>query len=40
MAASARLGEMRYAYKMLVGEPEGKRSFGWPGRRWEYNIRM
>jgi hypothetical protein len=27
-------------YKILVGKPEGKRLFGRPRLRWEYNIRM
>jgi hypothetical protein len=27
-------------YKVLVGNPEGKRPLGRPRRRWEYNIRM
>jgi hypothetical protein len=31
----ARLGDMIYAYKILVEEPEGKTR-----RRWEGNIRM
>jgi hypothetical protein len=26
--------------KVLVGKPEGKRSFGRPRRRWEDNIKM
>jgi len=30
---------MRNTYKILVGKPEGKRPFGRPRRRWEYNIR-
>jgi len=25
---------------VLVGKPEGKRPFGRPRRRWEYNIKM
>jgi hypothetical protein len=25
---------------ILVGKPEGKRSFERPGRRWEDNIKM
>jgi hypothetical protein len=29
-----------YAYKILVGKPEGKRLLGRPRRRWEDNIRM
>jgi hypothetical protein len=36
----ARTGEMKNAYKILVGKPEGNRLRGRPGRRWEYNIRM
>jgi hypothetical protein len=30
----ARMGEKRYAYKILVGKPEGKRRLGRPRRRW------
>jgi hypothetical protein len=37
--ACRRSGEMRNTYKILVGKPEGKRPFGRPRRRWEYNIR-
>jgi hypothetical protein len=29
----------RNAYNILVGKPEGKRTLGRPGRRWE-DIRM
>ena len=36
----ARMGEERGVYRVLVGEPEGKRSLGRPGRRWVDNIRM
>jgi hypothetical protein len=36
----ARTGEKRNAYRVLVGNPEGKRSLGRPRRRWEDNIRM
>jgi hypothetical protein len=32
--------EMRNAYKILVGKPEGKRPLGIPRRRWKDNIRM
>jgi hypothetical protein len=32
--------EKRNAYRMLVGEPEGKRSLGKPIRRWVSNIKM
>jgi cell wall assembly regulator SMI1 len=34
------MGEMRNKYKILDGEPEGKRPLGRPGRRWEDNIKM
>jgi hypothetical protein len=30
---------MRYAYKLLVGKPEGKRLLGTHRRKWEDNIR-
>jgi hypothetical protein len=33
-------GEVRNAYKMLVGKPEGKRSLGRRRHRWENNIRV
>jgi hypothetical protein len=36
----ARMGEMRNSYKVLVGQPEGKRLLGRPRRRWEDNISM
>jgi len=36
----ARMGEMRNAYKILVGKPEGKRPLGRSRHRWEGNIRM
>jgi hypothetical protein len=36
----ARIGEVRGAYNILVGRPEGKRPLGRPRHRWEYNIRM
>jgi len=32
--------EMRNAYRILVGEHEGKTSSGRPRRRWENNIRI
>jgi hypothetical protein len=34
------MGEVRGAYNILVGRPEGKRSLGRPMRRWEDNINM
>jgi hypothetical protein len=36
----ARMGEMRNAYRILVGMPEGKRPLGRPRRRWVDNIKM
>jgi hypothetical protein len=37
---AACVGEMRNAYKILVGKPEGRRSLGTPRRKWEHNVRM
>jgi len=34
------VGERRDAYRALVGRPEGKRTLGRPGRRWEGNIKI
>ena len=36
----ARMGEDRGVYRVLLGEPEGKRPPGKPRRRWVDNIRM
>jgi hypothetical protein len=36
----ARMGEVRGAYNILVGKPEGRRPPGRPRRRWEDNISM
>jgi hypothetical protein len=36
----ARMGEKRNAYRLLVGNPEGRKPLGRPRRRWLYNIRM
>jgi hypothetical protein len=33
-------GEGRGVYRTLVGRPEGKRTLGRPGRRWEDNIKL
>ena len=33
-------GERRDVYRVLVGEPEGKRPVGRRRRRWEDNIKM
>jgi hypothetical protein len=34
------MGEVRGAYNILVGRPEGKRPLERPRRRWEDNIKM
>jgi hypothetical protein len=34
------MGEKRNAYRKLVGNPEGKRPQGRPGRRQKDNIKM
>jgi ribosomal protein L15E len=34
----ARMGEIIYAWSILIGKPEGKRPLGRPRRRWEDNI--
>jgi hypothetical protein len=36
----ARMGKKRNAYRLLVGNPEGKRPLGRPRRRWVDNIKM
>jgi hypothetical protein len=36
----ARKGEVRGAYNILVGNPEGRRPLGRTRRRWEDNIKM
>jgi hypothetical protein len=36
----ARMGEVRCAYNILIGRPEGRRPLGRPRRRWEDNIKM
>jgi hypothetical protein len=36
----ARTREKRNVYRLLVGNPEGKRPLGTPRRRWVHNIRM
>jgi hypothetical protein len=33
------MGQMKYEYKILAGEPEGKRPLGRPRCRWEGTIR-
>jgi hypothetical protein len=34
------MGEKRNAYRIFMGEPEGKRPLGRPRRRWARNIQM
>ena len=36
----ASMGERRGVYRVLVGNPEGKRPLGRPRRRWEDIIKM
>jgi hypothetical protein len=36
----ARMGEVRGAYNILVGRPEGRRPLGRTRRRWEDDIKM
>jgi hypothetical protein len=36
----ARMGEVRGAYNILVGRPEGRGPLGRPTRRWEDDIKM
>ena len=36
----ARMGDRRGVYRVLVGNPEGKRPLGRFRRRWEDNIKM
>jgi hypothetical protein len=38
MGHIACMGEMRNAYSIFVGKPEGKRPLGSPRHRWEDNI--
>jgi hypothetical protein len=37
---SSFMGEVRGAYNILDGRPEGRRPLGRPRRRWEDNIKM
>jgi hypothetical protein len=34
------MGELRNAYIILFGNPEGKRTLRIPRRKWEDNIKM
>jgi hypothetical protein len=40
MRLAGHVGEMRNAYNILTGQPEGKRPLGIPRLRWKYNIKM
>jgi hypothetical protein len=40
MCHVARIGEKRYADRLLVRKPEGKRPIGIPRRGWVDNIRL
>jgi hypothetical protein len=34
------MGEVRGAYNIMAGRPEGRRTLGRPRCRWEDNIKM
>jgi hypothetical protein len=34
------MGEIRNAYNILFGKPEGKRPLGRPRRRWKDNFKI
>jgi hypothetical protein len=36
----ARMGVMRNAHKILIGNPEGMRALGKPRYRWKDNVRV
>jgi hypothetical protein len=36
----ALMGDMRGAYRVLLGTPEGKRPLGKPRRKWQDNIKI
>jgi hypothetical protein len=40
MGHAADMGEMRNAYRILVGKPAGKKPLGRPRCTWEDKIRM
>jgi hypothetical protein len=39
-ACVACVGDIRNAYKVLEGIPEGKRSLGRPRHKWDCNIKI
>jgi hypothetical protein len=36
----ARMGDKGHTYRLLMGEPEGKRPLGRPRRRWEVKVSL
>jgi hypothetical protein len=34
------MGEMGFAYKILIGKSKGRKPFGISRRRWEFSVRM
>jgi len=38
--ACSKYGGRKGAHRVLVGRPEGMRTTGKPGRRWDDNIKM
>jgi hypothetical protein len=40
LAYVARIGEMRYGYKVVLGEAEGRRSPGKPELMWKDSIQI
>lgn len=36
----ARMEVKKNVYRVLTGQPEGKKSFGGPRRKWEDDIKM
>jgi hypothetical protein len=40
MGHEVRIEEVKNAYKILVGKPEGKRPLGRTRRRWKNNIKI
>jgi hypothetical protein len=35
----ARMGDVRNAYRILIGKPDGKRPLGKTGRRWDIDFK-
>jgi len=36
----ARVGEMRHAYRILLGKPEGNKPLGRPRHRWDDKVKL